>query len=332
MTRRSRDWNLPEAEVTPEPVFLSRREILRRTGWAAGVALAGSALPGCGILGGADDEPYVSPKAPARDLYPVARNPDFADAGRELTDASVAGNYNNFYEFSLEKSEVAKLARDYPFDPWQVEVTGLVSNPRTFDIDDLIRAMPLDERIYRFRCVEAWSMTVPWTGFPLKALLEAVGVKPEARHVRLVSFDDPERLPGQTSLGYPWPYFEGLTLEEATNDLTLLATGIYGHPLPPQHGAPIRLVTPWKYGFKSIKSVVRIELVADRPKTFWSEASTEYGFFANIDPSVPHRRWSQATERLLGSGDRVPTQLYNGYGRWVADLYEEIKERENVYY
>jgi sulfoxide reductase catalytic subunit YedY len=203
-----------------------------------------------------------------------------------------------------------------------VEVAGLVVRPRTYDIDDLVRAFPLEERVYRHRCVEAWAMAVPWTGFPLAALIQSAEPLPAARFVRFVSFHRPSQAGGQSDRSQPWPYNEGLTLDEATNELAFIATGMYGHPLLKQHGAPVRLVVPWKYGFKSAKSIVRVELTARQPATFWNTmAPHEYDFAANVNPDVPHPRWSQRTERMLGTDEVRPTQLYNGYGEWVAKLY-----------
>ncbi len=254
-------------------------------------------------------------------LYPAQASPSHRID--EVTPENIAATYNNFYEFTTDKARVHELAAGFRTRPWQVEVTGLVDTPTTFDIDDLVRRFPLEERTYRFRCVEAWAMVVPWTGFPLARLLEAVGVQSGARYVRMVTANDPEQMPGIRSQGwYPWPYHEGLRLDEAMNDLTLLATGIYGHELPPQHGAPIRLVVPWKYGFKNIKSIVKIELVAEEPPTFWHTlAASEYGFYGNVDPGTPHPRWSQASERRIDDGSRQPTLVYNGYEEQVASLY-----------
>jgi sulfoxide reductase catalytic subunit YedY len=253
----------------------------------------------------------------------VPRNPAFT-LDRPITTESVAGRYNNFYEFSPVKEEVWKLVDQFETRPWQVEVTGLVKRPKVYDVDTLMRTMPLEERLYRLRCVEAWSIAVPWTGFPLKALIDRVEPLSTARYVRMISFFRPDQAPGfKTQPWYPWPYFEGLTIEEAANPLTLFAVGIYGHELSKQHGAPIRLVTPWKYGFKSIKSIVKVEFTDTQPPTFWNAVSPiEYDFWANVNPKVPHRRWSQATERLVETGERRPTLLYNGYGEYVAHLYE----------
>ena len=240
---------------------------------------------------------------------------------RPLTPSSVAATYNNYYEFTTDKERVAEVAAGFVTRPWRVEVSGLCARPQTFDVDALIRAMPMEERVYRFRCVEAWAMVVPWTGFPLAALLDRVEPNREARFVRFVSFPPRDDAPGMARQShYPWPYHEALRLDEARHDLAMLATGIYGRPMPNQHGAPLRLVVPWKYGFKSIKGVQKIELTAERPRTFWNRLQPrEYSFLANIDPDVPHPRWSQAKERMIDTGAEVPTRKYNGYD--VAGLY-----------
>jgi sulfoxide reductase catalytic subunit YedY len=320
--RRRASWWLPERAATPEPVYLGRRLFLRK----AGLTGAAAALLGLGACRGRDGEtPQAGAPASApsgsSSLYPAPRSPVYR-LDRPVTDEAVAGRYNNFYEFTPDKQRVAELASRFPLHPWQVEVAGLVSRPRVYDVDELARRFPLEERLYRHRCVEAWAMAVPWTGFAFRALLDEVEPLSSARFVRLVSFQRPELAAGQAlQPWYPWPYHEGLTIQEAAHDLTLLATGIYGHPLPAQHGAPIRLVIPWKYGYKSIKSIVRIELVAQRPPTFWNRvAPAEYDFLANVDPAVPHPRWSQATERLLGTGQVVPTLPFNGYADLVASL------------
>lgn len=326
---RSRPWNLPERDVTPEATYLSRRELLRRMGH-------GAAIGALGLLGCTADQGTLLPPAaadgPAASRYPAKRNPRYADAGRSLTPAAKAAASCNYYEFSVEKSLVVPLAAKYEFSPWTVEISGEVAKPQTLDIDALLKLMPLEERVYRFRCVEAWAMTVPWTGFPLSALLKRVEPRSSAKYVRLVTRHDPKGFPGVGALGYPWPYHEALTLAEAMNELTLIATGIYGKPMPGHHGAPLRLIVPWKYGFKSAKSLVKIELTSERPKTFWSSASPEYGFFANVNPKVPHPRWSQASERMLSTGRRVPTQLFNGYGDQVAGMYTELQKTERIWY
>jgi sulfoxide reductase catalytic subunit YedY len=316
-------FNSPERDVTPERVVLSRRRWLALAG--CGVALAG--LGGAGlwwrlrpgsdveVLAGEQDE------APGGRLYPARRDPRFVDAGRPLTGEADAARYTNFYEFSWRK-DCWRHVDSFRTHPWQVEVAGLVAKPRTYDIDDLVRAFPLQERIYRHRCVEAWAMVVPWTGFPLAALLRKAEPLPGAKFVRFVSFHRPEEHSRQRDRSMPWPYNEGLTLAEATNELTFLATGMYGHPLLKQHGAPLRLVVPWKYGFKSSKSIVRIELTDRQPATFWNTLQPrEYDFEANVNPDVPHPRWSQRGERMLGTNEGYPTKLYNGYGEWVARLY-----------
>jgi len=260
-----------------------------------------------------------SPNAP----YPVARNSKYT-VDRPVTTEEIAASYNNFYEFTTDKDKVWRLAEKFETRPWEIEVTGHVHKERTFDIDDLIKLFPLEERVYRFRCVEAWSMTVPWVGFLFKKFIDEVQPTSNAKYVRMVTFLRPEQAIGQkTQSWYPWPYYEGLTMAEATNELTMMVTGIYGHALPTQHGAPIRCITPWKYGYKSIKSIVKIEFVSEQPKTFWNDlAPNEYGFFSNVNPKVPHPRWSQATERVIDTGKRIPTLPYNGYGEFVANLYK----------
>jgi sulfoxide reductase catalytic subunit YedY len=306
------DWQLPESAATPEQVFLNRRRFLRDLGFAgAGLAALSTGL---GRLSAAEA------KAAAK-LFPAKRNPDF-NPGWPLTDEKTAGTYNNFYEFSLGK-DVYKYVDKFTTEPWKVEVTGLVENPMTLDASDLIAKFPLEERVYRFRCVEAWSMIVPWTGFPLAKLIEAAKPKSGAKFVRFVSFNKPEEAPGLKRYSqYPWPYNEGLRLDEAMHPLTLVASGIYGKPLPKQHGAPLRIVVPWKYGYKSIKSIVKIELTATQPATLWETLQPEeYPFESNVDPKVPHPRWSQATERQIDTGDRVRTLPYNGYADQVAKLY-----------
>jgi sulfoxide reductase catalytic subunit YedY len=308
--------------VTPERVYEGRRVFLRRLG-ILGLGAAGLAW-GCRSYrserGGVGPTAAAGPAPGGDDLYPARRNADYA-VDRPLTDQATAARYNNFYEFTDQK-DVWRYVERFRTRPWEVEVLGLCEKPCTFDLDDLARLFPLEERVYRHRCVEAWSMVVPWTGFPLRSLLDHVRPLSAARHVRMLTFLRPEEAPGQERMTwYPWPYYEGLTMEEARSELALLVTGIYGHALPVQHGAPVRLVTPWKYGFKSIKSIVLIDLVEAQPKTFWSDASDEYDFWANVNPNVPHPRWSQATERVIDTSDRIPTLLFNGYAAQVGHLY-----------
>ena len=240
----------------------------------------------------------------------------------QLTPFESITNYNNFYEFDTSKDGVASAAKGFVTKPWQVSVEGLVNKPRVFDLDELLK-LPLEQRVYRLRCVEGWSMVIPWIGFPLSKLLEKVEPTAQARYVAFQTLLDPQRMPNQRTGVLQWPYVEGLRLDEAMHPLTILATGLYDETLPPQDGAPIRLVVPWKYGFKSIKSVVKITLVADEPPTTWNiEAPDEYGFYSNVNPNVPHPRWSQATERRIGEYGRRNTLLFNGYGEEVAHLYQ----------
>lgn len=239
-------------------------------------------------------------------------------------------NYNNYYEFSTDKAAVARLAEGYPTSPWEIQVGGLVNNPKTYSIDDL-KAFEIEERIYRLRCVEAWSMVIPWVGFPLHKLLKEVEPKAEAKYVRFETINDPEGMPGiKKTPWYEWPYIEGLRIDEAMNELALLATGLYGKDLLPQSGAPVRLVVPWKYGFKSIKSIVKIDLVEEAPYSLWMAAAPhEYGFYANVNPEVDHPRWSQASERRIGEFGRRETLMFNGYEDEVAYLYAGMDLRQN---
>ncbi|GBD40800.1 Protein-methionine-sulfoxide reductase catalytic subunit MsrP [bacterium HR39] len=316
---RRRPWDEREDRVTPPEAVLGRRRFLQGSGAVA-------TAPLFGWFEGRSEPPPEPAIAPER--YPAARSPRFADAGRPLTPERYALSYNNFYEFGTGK-DVADAAQALRLRPWTVRIDGLVEREIEIDAAELIRRMPLEERIYRFRCVEAWAMVVPWTGFPLAELVAFARPLSAARYVRFETFLDPDTAPGQRLDWFPWPYVEGLTLEEATNELALMATGLYGRPLERQNGAPLRLVVPWKYGFKSIKSIRRITFTAERPRTFWSVVVPhEYGFWANVNPDVPHPRWSQRTERLLGSDERVPTRIYNGYGAWVGHLYRGLAGEE----
>jgi sulfoxide reductase catalytic subunit YedY len=323
--RIPRPWEIPGRQVTRESCDRERRALLKRLGFAGGGAvLAASGLLGaCGAPRPGRDPASAAALPPppgGAGLYPAARNEAYA-SDRPPTAEKTAARYNNFYEFTDQK-DVWRYVERFAARPWTVEIGGLCENPGVFDIDALARLFPLEERIYRHRCVEAWSMIVPWTGFPLRALIDHARPLSAARHVRMLTFLKPDEAPGQKRMTwYAWPYYEGLTMEEARNELAFLATGIYGHALPVQHGAPIRLVIPWKYGFKSIKSIVRIDLVAERPRTFWSDLSNEYDFWANVNPNVPHPRWSQATETLIDTGERIPTRVFNGYADQVIDMY-----------
>ncbi|MHA1535949.1 MAG: protein-methionine-sulfoxide reductase catalytic subunit MsrP [Alphaproteobacteria bacterium] len=323
LIKKRAGWELPESAATPQAIFEDRRRLIK--GLAAGPILLG----GAGALLAACDDPGPAVAAdaggdPTKGLYPVKRNLSFR-GGRPLTDEKWATSYNNFYEFGSHK-QIASRAQALPIRPWTITLDGMVEKKQVIDIDTLIRKMPLEERVYRHRCVEAWSMVVPWSGFPLKALLDLAKPLGSAKYVRMQTFLNPKVARGQTQSWYPWPYTEGLTIAEASNDLAFMVTGLYGKPVPRQSGAPLRLAAPWKYGFKSIKSITHLTFTDKRPTTFWQESGpSEYGFWANVNPKVPHRRWSQATERVLGAGHRVPTQLYNGYAEQVASLYKDMK-------
>lgn len=309
------------SEITPEHLYLSRRTFI--TG-AAAVA-AGAVLAGCSLGESKTATPGVTTGTPGS----VASGLD--ELGDPLTSYQDVTTYNNFYEFTTNKDGVAAAAKDFKFTPWSVEVGGLAAKPRMFTIEELTGLFPDEERIYRMRCVEAWSMVIPWLGFPLRKLLETVEPTPEAKYVRFETLLDPDQMPGQKdTLSFSWPYAEGLRLDEAMNDLTLLSTGLYGKRLLPQSGAPLRLVVPWKYGFKSIKSIVRIQLVAERPVSFWmASGPREYGFYANVNPDVDHPRWSQKSERRIGESGRRETLLFNGYEKEVAALYAGMDLRKD---
>jgi sulfoxide reductase catalytic subunit YedY len=306
------------SEITPEHVYRSRRQFLK----TMGVLGASALLTACAT--GNEDSSLAATEPP--ELKVSAQTDELGDP---LNTYAEITNYNNYYEFTTDKAGVASMSQDFITSPWQVRVHGLVNNPQTYSMEDILKNFPSEERIYRLRCVEAWSMVIPWEGFQLSKLLKEVDPKSEAKFVRFETIFDSDQMPGQNSRLYPWPYQEGLRMDEAMNDLTILATGLYGKPLPPQDGAPIRLVVPWKYGFKSIKSIVEIELVDTQPDTMWSSiAPNEYGFYANVNPDVPHPRWSQASERRIGEGKRRPTLLFNGYAEQVASLYEGMNLRE----
>jgi methionine sulfoxide reductase catalytic subunit len=310
MIKKLKGWELPESSVTPEHMFLNRRNFLGGTAGAAALFAAGGAR--------AEDDPSAG-------LYPAKLNAKFADAGRPVTPEDANAKYNNYYEFGTSK-QIYSEAEALPIRPWTVMIDGEVEAPMTLAIDDLLKKVQLEERIYRHRCVEAWSMVVPWTGFTLKSLVELAKPKADAKFVRFETFNLPEVAVGQQPglLGsYPWPYIEGVTMAEAMNDLGFMVTGAYGKPLPKSMGSPLRLHLPWKYGFKSIKGIVKVSLVKERPIGMWEAIqASEYGFWANVNPEVSHPRWSQASEEVLGTGDRIPTQLFNGYGEFVADVYK----------
>ena len=313
LIKRRAGWEVAERLATPEQVFVNRREILA----AAGLGAIG--LSAGGLL-----SPARAQDVPTADLYPAMRNEAYT-IERALTPEDINSRYNNFYEFGSHK-EIYQAAQELKIRPWTVTIDGDVDAPQQLDIDDLIRKMGLEERLYRHRCVEAWSMTVPWTGFPMAKLVALAQPKSGVKYVRMETFLDKSMASGQKQFWYPWPYVEGVTIEEAGNDLAFLVTGAYGKPAANQFGAPLRLALPWKYGFKSIKSIVRFTFTSERPKSFWEELqASEYGFWANVNPEVPHPRWSQASERVLGTSERIPTKLFNGYGDQVAHLYKGLE-------
>lgn len=307
LIKRRRRWEMPEHLATPEHVFLNRRAFM-----AGAAALAG----GPALAQRVDGDPSMA-------LYPFARNAKFT-LDREVTQESAAANHNNFIEFGNSK-RIARAAQDLVIRPWMITVDGMVEKPMEIGIDDLIKAMPREERLYRMRCVETWAMAVPWSGFAFKAFLDHVKPLSGARYVRMETFHDTKMAPLQRSASYNFPYVEGLTIEEAANDLAFLVTGVYGKPAAKQFGAPLRLAVPWKYGFKSVKSIRKFTFTDKRPVSLWEDLQgSEYGFWANVNPDVPHKRWSQASEELLGTGERVKTQLYNGYAEEVAHLYKGL--------
>ena len=318
LIRKKRGWELPESAATDETVFRDRRRLIQ--GIAAGPILAAGLQPFAALA--ADADPWAG-------LYPAKRNERYA-LDRPITDEKYSTTYNNFYEFGTDKT-IWRDAQALKLRPWTIKIDGMVEKPMTLDLDDLLKRVSLEERLYRHRCVEAWSMAVPWTGFPMKALVDLARPLGSATYVRMETFMDPATAPEQKKFFYPWPYVEGLTMAEARNELAFLVTGMYGKPVPKQDGAPLRLATPWKYGFKSIKSIVRFEFTDKRPKSYWEALqASEYGFWANVNPEVPHPRWSQASERVLGTDERKPTLMWNGYGEFVADMYKGL-EKERLF-
>jgi sulfoxide reductase catalytic subunit YedY len=309
-----RGWELPEHMATPERLFLDRRAFL-----AAAGATAAALSPVAATAQRVADLPD-----PTADLYPAKRNETFT-LDRAVTDEKINTGYNNFYEFGTSK-DIKGAAQALRLRPWTITIDGMVDKPQEIGIDDLIRKMPLEERLYRHRCVEAWGMAIPWTGFPLGKLIELAKPAGSAKYVRMETFFDKDMASGQRVRFYPWPYAEGVTMAEATNDLAFVVTGAYGKPVSKSQGAPLRLALPWKYGFKSIKSIRRVTFTDQRPKTFWENLqASEYGFWANVNPQVAHPRWSQATEQVIGTSERRPTLLFNGYGEYVADMYKDLQ-------
>jgi methionine sulfoxide reductase catalytic subunit len=313
---RRRGWEIPERLATPEPLAFSRRSLI------AGGVSAVAMLPGAALAQRVEDLSKLPD--PTANLYPAKRDDKYT-LDRPITKEYINDHYNNFYEYGTSK-DIATEAQKLQSRPWTVKIDGKVDKPIEIGIDELIRKMTLEERLYRHRCVEAWSMAIAWTGFPFKKLIDLARPLSAAKYVRMETFLAPKMAPGQYVSWFPWPYVEGLTMEEASNELAFLATGCYGHPMDKQHGAPLRLAVPWKYGFKSIKSIVRFSFVEQPPVGMWQKLQpSEYGFWANVNPQVPHPRWSQATEELIGTGERRPTLLFNGYGDYVADLYKGME-------
>jgi methionine sulfoxide reductase catalytic subunit len=310
--------DIPSSEITPKTSYLNRRAFLAGAGTLAGAALVAGKL---GHLVSPSEVAFASTK------LNYGKGPFGTD--EKQTPLQDITHYNNYYEFSTDKYEPADLAKNFQTRPWTVRVEGLVNKPKTFDLDSLM-SMPLEERIYRMRCVEGWSMVIPWIGFPLKSLLDQVQPNAKAKYVEFTSLQDPKRFPGQQRNVLDWPYIEGLRLDEAMHPLTILAVGLYGDVLPNQDGAPIRLVVPWKYGFKGIKAIVKIRLVEKQPISTWTKsAPNEYGFYSNVNPNVDHPRWSQAKERRIGEFFKRPTLMYNGYGDQVASLYAGMDLKKN---
>jgi sulfoxide reductase catalytic subunit YedY len=311
LIKRTRGWELGENRATPESLFLQRRSLVK----AMGLGAASLALPAVAL---------AQDKDPSAALYPAKRNDKYG-VPTPMTAEKLATTYNNFYEFGTDKS-IWRDAQKLEVRPWTIKVSGMVEKPFEIGVDDLLAKVQLEERVYRHRCVETWSMIVPWSGFPMRSLVELCKPTSGAKFVVMKTLSKPAVMREQRDPLYPWPYTEGLAMDEAMNDLTFIATGLYGKPIHKQNGAPLRLVAPWKYGFKNVKSIVSVEFSDKRPVSFWEKLqSSEYGFWANVNPQVPHPRWSQATEKPLGSDERIPTQLYNGYGEFVAGLYADRK-------
>ncbi len=335
MERKLNHVAVSSSEITPESLYLSRRDFLK----AAGIVSATTFLAACGVT---PARQITTPGAPAPipgwgalTPTPSSSVPDDAtgrtadELGSKLNTFEEITNYNNYYEFSEDKQAPAALSKNFKPSPWSVQVGGLVQNPKTYALEDLLKFQQ-KERIYRLRCVEAWSMVIPWNGFELSDLLNEVQPMASAKYVAFTTLMDTKQFPNETSPLYPWPYTEGLRLDEAMHRLTILATGMYGHALPNVDGAPVRLVVPWKYGFKNIKAIVKIELTDKQPATFWNNiSSNEYGFYSNVNPNVDHPRWSQATERRIGELSRRPTLMFNGYYDEVASLYTGMDLRAN---
>ena len=313
LIRIRRGWELPESAATPEAVVMGRR-----------------GAPAPGSRRARRWSPGLASPARAQGVAAAMRNPRY-QPGREITPEADATSYNNYYEFGTSKS-VASAGARLKVAPWTIKFDGLVERPRELGLEDLLKQVRQEERVLRHRCVEAWAMTVPWTGFPMSEIVRLAAPRPEAKFVVFETATQRDTMPGLRQAWYPWPYSDGCSIEEARNELAFIATGMYGKPLPPQNGAPIRALFPWKYGFKAPKSIVRVTFQAEKPVGYWEKLqASEYGFWANVNPEVAHPRWSQASERLLGSNERVPTRIYNGYGEFVAPLYAGM-QNQRIWY
>jgi sulfoxide reductase catalytic subunit YedY len=319
---RRRGWEIPDRLATPEHLYFNRRALL--VGGASAAVLA----PYAALAQRASDAANLPD--PSAGLYPAKRNEKYT-LDRPITDEKVNGTWNNFYEFGSQKT-ISSPAQALNTRPWTIKIDGMVEKPFEIGVDDLMRKMGLEERTYRHRCVEAWSMAIAWTGFPFAKLVELARPLGSAKYVQMQTFMDPKMAFGQRQSWFPWPYTEGLSMAEATNELAFLATGAYGHPMAKQHGAPLRLAVPWKYGFKSVKSINHFTFTDKRPHSYWEALqASEYGFWANVNPAVPHPRWSQASEELIGTGERRPTLLFNGYAEYVAGIYKGLESSERLW-
>ena len=317
------EWCLKEKEATPQEVYLNRRAFLQKTA----ASLAAGALLACGEklsqTKGTRNPVKQYDSQFAKDSWAPQKNKKFHSvAGRQLSSKLLVSSYNNYYEFTQDKEKVWLLAAGFKTRPWSIKVSGLTHKAHRYDLEDLVRRFPLEERVYRFRCVEAWSMVVPWVGIPLAKLIQFFKPLSRARYVRFIGWKRPEQALGQRYGSYSWPYYEALRMDEANNELALFTLGMYGHALTKQNGAPVRLIVPWKYGYKSMKGITHIEFMEKKPPTFWNDAvPKEYGFYSNVNPKVPHPRWSQAKEQPVGEGTKISTLAYNGYGNSVSKMY-----------
>ena len=326
LIKKNKEWNFYK-NITPEATFINRRSILKSMGFAA---ISPNIIMQNAFAAAQND--------PRNDLYPVKENREFnlekfdiKGGVRKLTKENSVTSYNNYYEFGTTKN-IKRAASKLITSPWNISFKGLIDNEFEIDFDDLLKKVSLEERVYKLRCVEAWSMVVPWSGFPLKSIIKMAQPKSNAKYLVMKTFFDPDKAKSQRQDWYPWPYTEVITIDEAMNDLAFIATGVYGKALPNQNGSPLRLVVPWKYGFKSIKSIVSFEFSAERPKTFWEEIQPkEYGFWANVNPKVKHPRWSQEQDKDIGSNRMYSTEIYNGYSKWVASLYKDMNKSDLLY-